>query len=215
MMMMMFYEFELVHNTKEVTKNFSCAKGEGVVDHSTVTRWFKKFHSSGKNIDNQARSGSPKTMDSETMLLAIEANLVSSTQSVLRKLNIWRSRVFYHFHNLGKSIQSCWIVPHVTKIFKNFQPGVTKLFSTRATSNILEIFVCERVNTRLTVEINLKHVSSNVLLEEHLMSWLLSKEMDSVTHVQILHEVVCISLHANAFKKSMNQSILPLAMGKS
>ena len=31
------YEFELVHNTVEATKNICCAKGEGAVDHRTVT----------------------------------------------------------------------------------------------------------------------------------------------------------------------------------
>ena len=32
------YEFEQDHNTIEVIKNVSCVKGEGTVDHSTVTR---------------------------------------------------------------------------------------------------------------------------------------------------------------------------------
>ena len=38
-------KFELGHNMKEATKKISHAKGEGTVNHSTVTRWFKKFHS--------------------------------------------------------------------------------------------------------------------------------------------------------------------------
>ena len=32
----MFYEFEMGHNIMEATKNISCAKGEGAVDHSGV-----------------------------------------------------------------------------------------------------------------------------------------------------------------------------------
>ena len=47
------------------------------VDHSTVTRRFKKFHSGFKNLYNQARSDRPKNMDSKAMLQAIEVNLVS------------------------------------------------------------------------------------------------------------------------------------------
>ena len=38
--------------------------------------------------------------------------------------------------------------------------------------------------------------------------------MESVTQVQILEEIVCISLCANALWKGMNPSVLPLAMGK-
>ena len=35
---LMFYKFELGHNTTKTTKNIPCAKDEGAVDHSTVTR---------------------------------------------------------------------------------------------------------------------------------------------------------------------------------
>ena len=49
-------------------------KDEGTVDHSTVTRWFKKFYLGCKNYDDQGRSGRIKTMDSEALPQAIEAN---------------------------------------------------------------------------------------------------------------------------------------------
>ena len=67
------YKFELGHNTTETTKN-KCAKGEGTVDHSTVTRRFKKFSSGCKNLDIQTRSGRPEIMDSKAVLPVIEAN---------------------------------------------------------------------------------------------------------------------------------------------
>ena len=40
---LMLYQFELYHNNEEATQNVSFAKAEGIVDHSTVTRSFKKF----------------------------------------------------------------------------------------------------------------------------------------------------------------------------
>ena len=49
-------------------------KGESTVNHSKVTRHFKKFCSGYKNVDNQAMSGRVKTIDSKAMLLAIVAN---------------------------------------------------------------------------------------------------------------------------------------------
>ena len=53
------YEFELVHNTMKITQSVCGAKGEGAIDHSTMTRWFKKFRLCYKVVDNQTRSGRP------------------------------------------------------------------------------------------------------------------------------------------------------------
>ena len=44
-------------------------KAKDIVDHSTVTRCLKIFHSGCKNLDNQAKSGGPKTEDSKVMLM--------------------------------------------------------------------------------------------------------------------------------------------------
>ena len=40
---LMLYVFKLNHNAMEATKNICSVKGESTVDHSIVTRWFKKF----------------------------------------------------------------------------------------------------------------------------------------------------------------------------
>ena len=57
----MLYKFKLDYNALEATKIIFCMKGESTVDHSTVTRSFKKFCSGYKNIDDQAMLGSSKT----------------------------------------------------------------------------------------------------------------------------------------------------------
>ena len=74
----MLYEFQTV----EATQSLCCTKGEGKVDHSAVTRWFKKFCLIYKNLDDQVLSCKPKIRDSKNMLQAIEANLASSTESI-------------------------------------------------------------------------------------------------------------------------------------
>ena len=61
----MLYKFELGHNAMEATKNI-CVKGEDAVDH-TVTKWFKKFCSGCKNLNDLSRPGRPKTMNSEAV----------------------------------------------------------------------------------------------------------------------------------------------------
>ena len=47
-----------------------------------------------------------------------------------------------------------------------------------------------------------------------MVSRLLSKEMDTVTRIQIQDDVDSISYSTNIFGKGMNQVILPPVMGK-
>ncbi|XP_029643946.1 histone-lysine N-methyltransferase SETMAR-like [Octopus sinensis] len=85
---LMLDKFELSHNAAEESKNICCAKGEVAVDFHIVTRWFKKFRWGCKNLDDQARSGMRKTVDSEVVLQAIEANPACGTRSVSGKLGL-------------------------------------------------------------------------------------------------------------------------------
>ena len=64
----MIYKFEQDCNALEATKNIFCMKGEDTVDYNTISRRFKKFCLGYKNLNDQARSGRPNTMDSEAML---------------------------------------------------------------------------------------------------------------------------------------------------
>ena len=70
----MIYDFKPGYNVDEATKNICCMKSEGIVDHSTITRWFKKFFLGCKNLNDQARLGRPKMVNSKVELKAIETN---------------------------------------------------------------------------------------------------------------------------------------------
>ena len=61
------YKFTMSHIAMEVTKNICCAKGEGVVDYNSVTRWLKKFYFVVRALMNWP---------------TVEANLVGSTQRI-------------------------------------------------------------------------------------------------------------------------------------
>ena len=60
---LMLYEFEPDYKAVEAIKNIYCPKREDAVDHSRVTRWFKKFHSGYKNINDQTRTDKSKTVN--------------------------------------------------------------------------------------------------------------------------------------------------------
>ena len=97
---LMLYELKLSHNSVEPTKNICWAKAEITADHSTVTRWFKKFCSGFKNFNNQVKLGGPKTSDSNALFQAIGENLTSNTWKVSGKLSISQSSVVSHLSDL-------------------------------------------------------------------------------------------------------------------
>ena len=103
------YKFELMHNTVEASESICWLKSEGAVIHSWITRWWKKLCLGCKKLDDQARSGEHKLIDSKAKLQATEARMVSNTWRVSGKLGI------SHLHNLSKSIHIHQIIPHVTK----------------------------------------------------------------------------------------------------
>ena len=116
---LMVYEIRRCHNAIETSKDIYCAKEEGTVDYSTKTKWFKKSHLGCKNLNDQAKSSRPKTMDSEAVSQVIHANQVSSSQRVLCKLSISQSSVVSYLHDLSTSIHSCQIVSQVIEILQN------------------------------------------------------------------------------------------------
>ena len=66
----------------KATQNNCRAKGQSAVDYSTVIKWIKKFCFGCKNLEDQAKLSSLKSVDSKAMLQNIATNLASSTQRV-------------------------------------------------------------------------------------------------------------------------------------
>ena len=100
-----------------------------------IRRWLKKFCSRCKNLNDQARSGKPKTVNSETALQAIEANRVSSIWRVSGELAIsqWDSPLSWSQQNHLK-------LPNCSSPYQN----ITK-FMTHSSSFNLESSSGEKV----------------------------------------------------------------------
>ena len=65
-----------------------CGKGESTIVHGAVTRWLEKFCLGCQNLDDQARSDNPNTMESEAGLKTIEVNPASSARRVSGEFGI-------------------------------------------------------------------------------------------------------------------------------
>ena len=112
---LMLYEFKLKHSASEPSKNICCVKGEGAVDHSTVTNCFKKFCLDRKKLDNKARSSKPNTMDSGHAPSHKSKSSKSHT-NLAPHSPVW----FYHFHGFGKIFRAakmCLTLPKYCKTF--------------------------------------------------------------------------------------------------
>ena len=96
------------------------AKDERAVDHSTVTRLYEKFCLHWKNLENQVRSGKPKTVDSEAVLQEIGVNRTSSIgesqASLASYCPVW-SVTFMTLTIASKDVELCLTLP---KYGKNF-----------------------------------------------------------------------------------------------
>ena len=119
---LLLYQLKLEHNNTEATKNIYCAKGEGTVDHNTVTRQLKKLCLGNKNLEDQARLDRPKTMDSKTDFQAIDTNL----QVTLRENQAsWASHSWVWFITLPTSAKAFRAV----KLCLMYYQNITKLLT--------------------------------------------------------------------------------------
>ena len=108
------YEFEQDHNAADATKNISSEEDKGVVDYSTVTRWFKKFRSECKYFDDQAKSCKSKTQ------AVIQALTVSNTRRYQPTTGFHNPVLLVTYVTSSKAFKDNWLLLLVTKIFQNF-----------------------------------------------------------------------------------------------
>ena len=106
------FDFDPGHKAAEATTKFCCTKSEDAV-HLNI-KCFKKLYSACKDIDYQAKTNRPKSVDCEAVLRGVER---SSTRRVSGSIKISRSSVVHHLHYVIKCIGSYRAALHVAKIW--------------------------------------------------------------------------------------------------
>ena len=96
----------------DAAKKICQVEGERTVSVCTAQKWFKRFNEGHTNLNDEPRSGRPKTVDSEALLNAVEATPSTSIRRLSAELCIPQTSVFRHLHVLGKINKSCREVPH-------------------------------------------------------------------------------------------------------
>ena len=133
LILLMLYEFKLSHNTMKATKKYLLWQRHSW--SQCCKRWLKKFYFGCKEPQWSGLGlGSPKIMNSKSILRAIEVNAVCSSKSVSNKLGISQFNVIGQLHDFGKRIWSCQIIPHIKKnIWINIQI-VSSIFTYSSTT---------------------------------------------------------------------------------
>jgi transposase len=63
----------------EAVKKICEVEGEDVISNRTAQNWFKRFNDGDTSLEDEPRSGSPVTVDSEALREAVGANSATST----------------------------------------------------------------------------------------------------------------------------------------
>jgi hypothetical protein len=78
----------------------------------TAQNWFKRFNDGDTSLEDEPRFGSSVTVDSEALREAVGANPATSTRWLPAELDIPRTSVVRHLHQLGKVKKHCREAPH-------------------------------------------------------------------------------------------------------
>ena len=95
------YEFKLGHTPAEATRNICQAIGPGTINHSTVTRWWKRFSSGDESLKDEPRSGRPTTFNLADLKQAIEDDPTLTTANLASSLGCTQRNIQYHIKSLG------------------------------------------------------------------------------------------------------------------
>lgn len=115
------YEHELGHEPEDAVRRISEALGEGIVTLRTCKRWFERFNSGNKELDDRPRSGRPRTSNLDSLNRLVYENPHATTRILSRSLGIAQSTVCSRLEELGKVSKLGTWVPRILSIENKMQ----------------------------------------------------------------------------------------------
>ena len=87
------------HKPAETTHNINNTFGPGTANKHTVQRWFKKFCTGDKSLEDEKHSGQPSEVDNDQLRAIIEADPLTAT----KELNVNHYMVTRHLQQTGRA----------------------------------------------------------------------------------------------------------------
>jgi len=107
-----FYEFYRGSSTRQATKNINITLGEGTVSQSTVSRWYRRFASGDRSLEDKERSGRPVELEKDDLLRELQEHPDATTRELGQALGCSHRTVESRLHELGyRRVLARWI-PH-------------------------------------------------------------------------------------------------------
>ena len=108
----MLYYFQKGKNATEMQKKICAVYGEGTGTDRTCQKWFAKFCAGDFSLNIEPQSGRPVEVDSNQIETLIENSQPYTTREIANRLNISKSSVENHLHQLGYAHRFDVWVPH-------------------------------------------------------------------------------------------------------
>ena len=106
------YEFDLGHSAAEAFRNIISAKGQGVTCERTVQRWFEKFRSGDRSLQEEDGRGRPSDVGDEQLKALVEANPRTTIRELSIELDVSAMTISTHLQAIGKVKKLDKWVPH-------------------------------------------------------------------------------------------------------
>lgn len=120
---LMLNEFDQGHNVRTATQNIVSTYGDNLVCEATVRRWFHRFRSNDRELDDRRRSG---RLDDEQMLTVLRQNPLMSTRQLSERLGV-DNTIHYHLKALGKvNKRGIWLSDELKRADKQRRVNVCR-----------------------------------------------------------------------------------------
>ena len=108
----MLYYFKKSKNATEMQKKICAVYGEGAVTARMCQKWFEEFRAGDFSLDDAPRLGRSVEVESDQIETVIESNQRYTTREIADILNISKSSIENHLHQLGYVNRFDVCVPH-------------------------------------------------------------------------------------------------------
>ena len=92
----MLYRYEKGYKAAEAFRDLNELFGEGTIGERQVRRWFERFKSGNKSLEDEGGRGRPSDFDDQALLDAVEEDESLTTRLLAEMFNVGQSTIIRH-----------------------------------------------------------------------------------------------------------------------
>lgn len=119
------YEFDQGHSAAEAGRNIRNTYGSDAISDSSCRRWFARFKSGDRTLEDREREGRPEIVDRRLLKEAVDANPFLSTRDLENMFDCSLGTISNALNEIGKVKKLGRWVPHKLSQKNTFQRLIT------------------------------------------------------------------------------------------